>query len=59
MTKNQYNNIPVCYCAACKSLHIMVDEYTAEEYCMECGEDLILMTHIDKWLELTKDNKDG
>lgn len=48
--KEEYNNIPVHYCAQCHSLKILtVSDF---DYCDECGSTHIEETHIDKWLEL-------
>ena len=52
----EYNNIPVHYCANCKSLKILVyDDETS--YCDDCGSTDIKEAHIDEVLELQKQIK--
>lgn len=47
---------PVCYCADCHSLKILVDKNAASgswdgSYCGNCGSTEIEECTIDKWLE--------
>lgn len=46
-----YNDVPVHYCASCKSLKIMT--FSSDmDYCDECGSTNIVTTHIDEYLKI-------
>lgn len=56
MSKEQYNDEPVYYCAHCHSLNIGVDEEGADgewdgSYCLKCGGTDILQCSIFEWLD--------
>lgn len=48
LSKRDYDEIPVCYCANCLSLKIMnmSDDMC---YCDECGSTDVKETNIDDW----------
>lgn len=53
LSREDYNNIPVSYCAKCLSLLIVTDEIIGD-YCKECGSTNIKEAHIEDW---EKENK--
>lgn len=59
MEGQDYNAIPVLYCAKCMSLKIMNDEVLGD-YCPECGSTDIRETDIYSWKKLyrTRYHKD-
>lgn len=51
MTKKEYNEIPVVYCAHCHSLKVMTIEDMDMCYCAECGSTDMCTGNIYQWLE--------
>lgn len=56
MTTEEYNDIPVFFCARCLSLAIKTDEYMGD-YCPECGCTTIKEAHITEWQRLKKERE--
>ena len=56
--RDKYNDIPVEWCAVCKSLHIVntVTELDSsiEFYCADCGSIDVHSGHINDWEEINK-----
>lgn len=56
LTKEQYNDIPVCYCQRCLSLKIRtIGQDKDMDYCDDCGATDINEIHISEWENLYKE----
>lgn len=56
LTKEEYNSIPVHYCAHCLSLSIRrVAGLDAVVYCDKCGNAVTKKASIEEWQKLYKD----
>lgn len=51
MTKEEYNDEPVVYCARCHSLRILRFGTTDLSYCDECGSTDMITAHITEYLK--------
>ena len=49
MTKEDYNNEPVFYCASCFSLGIKILEDIKVDICLDCGNTDIKTTSYDEY----------
>jgi len=61
MTKEEYNELPVHFCKKCLSLAVMRLSTSENrvgygvDYCNECGNTVIGMTHIGVWEDMYKE----
>lgn len=53
LTREDYNNEPVYYCAHCLSLKIKT--VAGFDFCDECGGTDIKACHINEWNKMYKD----
>lgn len=53
-TKEEYNDEPIYSCSHCNSLAIKILDNTNVDYCVDCGNTEVKVSHIQNWLEEKK-----